>query len=285
MKKSRKILSSILTALVFTNVITPNIVGASTLNQDTIQENNSQLATENSLDVKTNFNFIKTSDISDIQYTYEENGKSYYVYESTNADLTEINTEIYEVGMGSKLLVDQFSTHIEKREDILTVTKYRDGSIVDSTNIDIKDGSLRFNSIKPASDEIYNGYVNYDGSHNKYYTSWYYAYGSNGSNYVLKLTYSVIISMLSAVTGNPYVVAGVTSAAQYILDHAIPEVYWHKDVYHVNEITYPDRRYYGSFIGERTYAKFYSDSRRSDLIGSDFYEWHDPNEWPSITIQ
>lgn len=51
---------------------------------------------------RTNFNFIETSDLNNIHYTYEENGETYSVYEKCNEDMSIINTEIYLVQGKSK---------------------------------------------------------------------------------------------------------------------------------------------------------------------------------------
>lgn len=44
---------------------------------------------------KSNFNFIESSDLSNIHYTYEENGKKYSVYERYVDSTSETYTEIY----------------------------------------------------------------------------------------------------------------------------------------------------------------------------------------------
>lgn len=46
---------------------------------------------------KTNYQFISTNDFNNIQYTYEEGGKTYRVYECVNEDFTEIHTMQYAV--------------------------------------------------------------------------------------------------------------------------------------------------------------------------------------------
>lgn len=70
-----------------------------------------------------------------MQYTYEENVKTYLVKESTNIDITEVNTEIYEVGEKSNTLVKKFTTYIDKSNDVLTVSKFDNGIEISSTTI------------------------------------------------------------------------------------------------------------------------------------------------------
>jgi hypothetical protein len=91
--------------------------------------------------------------------------------------------------------------------------------------------------------------------------------------------------VLSGISGNPYVVGGVTAAAQYIVDNCIPDVYYTREDHELHQITSAGW-YYGPPVGTRAYVDFYADSSRRFHIGSDFYEWHDPVEWPTgITIQ
>ena len=142
-------------------------------------------------------------------------------------------------------------------------------------------------SVRPGDDGYvyYDGYLHYDGSTKKYYTSWYYSYSDKDKKAVMEFTLEVVGSILTVICGADKRTAIIERIAEYIVSKMLPEFYWEKDVYLVHEITYPQRRLYGSAIGMRSCVDFYADSARTMKIGSETYEWHDPVEWPTaITI-
>ena len=61
---------------------------------------------------KKAFKFISVDDVSDIRYTYEENGSKYMVKEHANKELTEVTTDIYELNGKKILLKDHYVTNI-----------------------------------------------------------------------------------------------------------------------------------------------------------------------------
>jgi|GEM_PF-4028058 len=288
----KRILSFLLAATIVISSITPVVVNASTkretmLTNTTIVKNaeEKKSSSEEQVSEKTNYIFIETSDISNIQYSYEQDGKTFLVKECINNDLSEINTEIYEVDGLSNVLVNKYNTTIEKNNDVLIVTT-NDDSVVTKDVIDINGDSLDINrattfSRNPVSG-TYTGGLQYDYINNKYFTLWFNTGSDSGSNKISNYSLSVIISILSGVSGNPYVVAGVTQIAQLIVAEAIPIVYWNKSYQDLWEVTYPGKQYIGWAVGVRTYTDFYEDSARRYKIGSDFYEYHDPTYWPSF---
>lgn len=284
----KRVISFVLTVLLFTNLISAITARGATNDQENILEISSQILTEDSSSVKSNFNFLNTSDLSDVKYTYDEDGKTYLVKESANIDVTEINTEIYEVGEESNTLVEKFTTYIDKSNDILTVSKFDNGIEISSQTIGTVDGRLEVNNVETYAvdyNKPYTGYVNYDGRYNKYYTTWEFATKYNGSNRIYKFTLSVVIGVLSGISGNPRIVNGVTTAAQYIVNNSIKDVFYTREDHELHQITAAGW-YYGTPVGTRAYVDFYADSSRRFHIGSDFYEWHDPVEWPKgITIR
>ena len=72
----KRIISILLSVVCLSNVITPASENAtvfdSKINYTTQTSDN-----ETEVSTKTNFNFIQTSDLSSVEYTYEENNKSY----------------------------------------------------------------------------------------------------------------------------------------------------------------------------------------------------------------
>lgn len=65
-----------------------------------------------------------------------------------------------------------------------------------------------------------------------------------------------------------------------LLAENVTTLYFEKDIYHVSQITYPNKQLYGTPIGQKTYARFYSDSNRKYFLESAEYESHNPEEWP-----
>lgn len=136
----KRIISILLSVVCLSSVITPASANAkvfdSKINYTTQTSDN-----ENEVSTKTNFNFIQTTDLSSVEYTYEENNKSYLVKENANSDLTRINTEIYEVNNDSNVLVDKYVTTLEVNDNLLTITKYVDNYTI-SDEININEGYM-----------------------------------------------------------------------------------------------------------------------------------------------
>lgn len=164
MRKKIRILLLVLIVSVFANTVNFPIVNAENL----AEENELQL-TEGE---KTNFNFIKTSDLSDIVYTYEQDGKAYIVYECTTPDFSVINTEIHELRDGTEYLVEELVTYVEKENSNMVISQYRNGLLIESSNIDLVDKSVE-ESVVPndLGTGVYNGYLYYVASTGNYYTA------------------------------------------------------------------------------------------------------------------
>lgn len=237
-------------------------------------------------DEKNNFNFISIRDISDIQYTYEQSGKTYYVKESTNYNASRIDTRIFEVVNEKKILVDEFYTEFEVINDTIVFNKIKNDSIVDRFTFNLYGDKINegINVVSTDSD-TYDGFIYYDGSTGKYYTSWYYAYSFSGDNKFIELTVSAVAIILSAISDSPVTIIIIGIASELVKSN-IDTVYYDKDVYQVHQITYPERRYYGTPIGVRTCVDYYYDKAKKLHIDYTESEWHDPEEWPTaITIK
>lgn len=235
---------------------------------------------------KTNYSFVSISDLENMYYTYEQDGMLYSVYESYDTSSSEIYTEIYIEKEEGRELLEKFTTKIETIDEIMYITKYADGKIKERQSVVLSSGMVECNTnTRNVSGTTYNGRVYYDAPTGRYFTGWYYSYSHTGSNWMQYLTYTVIVATLMEIIGIPVLTDVIGAIAQTIIAENISIVYWEKDEYHVNQITYPGMQLYGSFIGQRTYVNFYSDSARRNFIGSEVNEWRNESEWPiGVTI-
>ena len=256
----KKIIAIILTAIMFMNIRSVEISKAAEVGQ---------VSTE-----RMNYNFIETLDHGNIHYTYEENGKTYCVYESINNSFTECSTRIYLVDEEVEVLVEEFTTYVGTDDGIIS-----EGVVLDEKSMAIDGSSNVFSSGRP-----YDGMIYYEARTNRYFTGWYYDHSSSGSTVFARLTYAVVAATLANAVGVDLISDAIKEYAENVIEQKIPKVYWDKDVYLVNQIRYPERTIYGSFVGQRTYVYFYSDSARTIYLGSETGEWHDTEEWPLLTI-
>lgn len=273
----KRLLSVLLSIVCLSNIITPFSVNAADYN---LAVNNTQQTsdTETSDSYKTNFNFTQTSDLTNVEYTYEENNKTYLVKENSNEDLSVINTDVYEIGTDTNILVNQYVTTLVVNNNILTVTK-SDGNNTICDTINLKENNKTVKKAISRASGTYNGGLQYDYINHKYYTLWFSTGSSNGSNKITVYSLTAIIAIIGSVTGAGG--AAVSAIAQIILSENLPIVYWTKSYQELWEVTYPGRQYIGNAVGEKIHTSFYRDSSRSSYIGSEDYEYHDPVYWPS----
>jgi len=283
MKKT--ILSLFLVVSILASLFTPTTVIATTNQGESFVEEGSLVNEKRKFEEKSNFIFFDIENFDDVKYIYEQNGKKYFVKESTTPDFSLIDTKIYIIGNDSNELVEEYTTYFEKKEDKLVINRFDNDIKTDSITIDLSSEDFLYLNGYSTYSSQYNGPVYYDGRTNKYYTGWDYKYTDLGSNIMLKFTLTVVVGILAGIAGVDVVTSGISgglaAAASFIIEYSIATVYWRKEVYELHQITYPERRYYGSFIGLKIYSYFYSDSSRSNAIGSEFYEWRDPVEWPT----
>ena len=235
---------------------------------------------------RTNYSFDEIEDYDNIHYTYEEDGKTYSVYESVNDTMTESCTEVYVLNGDEEVLVEEYTTRMETIAGALYMCKYENGVLVDQRFVDTVAEEEHSNAMFARA--VYNGKVYYEGSTRRYFTGWYYAYQDIGSTEVAKLSLSAVVLIVGKIMGiedkKDYEKQGVYDVAEKIIELAIPDIYWKKDVYEVSQIRYPEKTYYGSWVGMKVLSKIYADKGRTNLIKSKQYELR-TSEWPStITV-
>lgn len=171
----------------------------------------------------------------------------------------------------------------------MCITKYSEGKIVKKDYIDVGCKLSTVNNARNVTGTTYSGRVYYDGPTGRYFTGWYYSYSHTGSSLFRLLTYTVVAHVIMELVGCIPGVDPITETIEVIVQTIIaannPLVYWHKEEYKVNQITYPGMQLYGAAIGGRTYTDFYMDAARTNLIGSEMTEWRSELEWPKgVTI-
>lgn len=272
----KKIFLCVLCVFVLTNLSSSYIVEAS---------NSSIINMGDISGDMTNFELIDITDVHNIKYMYERDGITFIVQESANDDFSEILTQIYKIDGEMSMLVEEFTTLINRNGDAMILEQFKDGNAIESREINLSSGSLE-NLVSPLSSS-YNGYIYYDGTTGKYYTSWYYAYSHSGNTVVMQTTVTVIATILAGIcsyTGD-VVTGSLLLIAATIFDAGVDDIYYDQDIYHVHQITYPEKMYYGTPVGIRYDTDIYLDSNRNYFVGNYVDDWHDPDEWPTaITI-
>lgn len=169
---------------------------------------------------KKAFKFISVDDVSDIRYTYEENGSKYMVKEHANKELTEVTTDIYELNGKKILLKDHYVTNIYVKKGLIEIsTSYRNNKKVFD--------KISVNNIVEVPKDIN---VRAKAKARK---GWVHVYDYKGSVKFAKYTLAVVISVLggsiAAMSGITYVtggaIAGITEIAKIIVNERLPFAY------------------------------------------------------------
>lgn len=245
----------------------------------------------NSIDTKRlNYNFIETQDVNNIHYTYEENGQTYHVYEKLDVESSKSHTKIYVVDGNSEKLVEEYTMCLRQIGNATYLNKYINGRLVEKKLIKQSSTANTINNAptNTRSTTTYNGMIYYEARTNRYFTGWHYAYTDSHYNNVMNLTQTafafIVCTSIGVEMGNPKALSLVNSLWKYVIDQKVEVLYWVNEVHQVYQIRYPERTFYGTFIGQRVYTTIYADSCQAIQIGYNESEYRDPEEWPNITI-
>ena len=263
---------------------------------------------ETAVSIRTNYNFIQIEDMSAVEYTYEEGGKTYLVKESANDNLSFIETIIYEISDNNVTLVETFTTSVSVQDGTMFLEK-NDNGIITTNVVDTGTGDVYlqvpeyhsefsehytiYNSecidaslpeiAKAAEANTHPGSIRYCYIHGHYFTNWFYKYTSNGSNFVLNLTLTVLTSVILGIITDGVSVAiqiGASAVAGAVLLYSLTNLYFTSEVHQLWEVT-SSKEYIGWAVGERRYTTFYIDSaRKQALAETGFSEWQDPTYYP-----
>lgn len=227
---------------------------------------------------KTNLNYI-SKDPSYTEYTYDENGISYKVIETTNSDLSIINTKIYQKEKTNNyILTEDFTTVIQINKDVVELTVTKDGTVeVLEINInEIADTIDEFSNKTSNDYTLPKGSISTSGS--TMLTSWTFHSRTTGSTITTIRTLTVLTAVICAVVatgvGGSALYAGAVAAAQviadYIIQDNIPEVYYSKYVYYkyILNSNPPLPR------AEKVEVFYYKDAAHTIFIGSVVNEYY-----------
>lgn len=229
-----------------------------------------------------NYNFIETENVDNIHYTYEESGQTYHVYEKIGDDFSYFETKVCVVDSGKKKVLEEYTTYIRKDGDSVYLDKYMNDERVEEKLISqVNTNTTRYTT-------PYNGRVYYEARTNRYFTGWWYAYTDERYNNIKNLSLTAVAIIVATVVGaelsNPDISIEIYDAAKAFIDANVEVLYWYQDVYEVYQIHYPERTFYGTFIGQRVYTTVYADESKTRELDNFVYEYLSPTEWPSITI-
>lgn len=208
MTKLKKVISIFLVALLFTSI------------------NLNTFAQDLSNTTKTNFNFISIDDLSNVVYTYQENGKEYMVKEHANEDLTEVSTNIYELNETEDYtLTESYVTNINIENGSIEVMTTDKNDITTIDHILVKD------IVEVSTDQNIN---------TRALSGWVHIYNYSGSVKFTKYTLTVVIATLSgavaSLSGITFItggaVAGAASIAQIIVNERLPYAYMKQKGYY-----------------------------------------------------
>ncbi len=280
--RMKKTLYIMLVCIILANFLFPNISNATTLEE--IDE--TTLVTSNMTGERSNWNFINVDDISNLVYSYEQNGRTYLVVESIKSDYSEFDTVVYELINNKQIEIEKYTTKCEDQNGNLIFSRYKEDVFVDRNIVNLNSGYLG-NTVAATSDRgTYDGYIYYDGTTGKYYTAWEYAYNDTGSTKLTEQSLAFIMSAVSKIlqVAQPQYavpIGIVQEISTKIMEVAIKDIYWSKNIWEVHQILYPAKTYYGTPIGIYTEAAFYADAAHTKLISTESYEWRDSAEWPT----
>lgn len=204
----------------------------------------------------SNIEIEPNSTMQNMEYTYIDNGKTYKVIETANADLTYVYSEIYAKNSTGDYTLE-YSTITEVNESSICVTKRKNGETTQNT-IDLKqiEGSaakynstqdIKSYSIPPISDWEHHSTLNYS---YRIYT------------YTL-VAVTAVVTGVAAAAGGAFI-SGLASVVSYIIDDHIPKVWYTQYIYRKWR-KWPNPPW--EVVAEWSATFHYSDSERTDYIG------------------
>jgi hypothetical protein len=228
-------------------------------------------ASAEGLNSKSNFNFISTNP-DYTEYTYDEYGNSYKVIEKANDDMTDISTEIYIKENNNYILLENFTTTVEKIQNNIIINTENNGeitqAIIDISSDESQNGvsTINFNEINASTSSLL--------------TDWQFSQRTTGNTVVLNWTLTIVTSVIIALvatsmTGTAGVIAksAATALARKIIDMAIPILYYSQYIYHkwIKDVNPSFYR------GEKVETFFYEDSGHTRYLQTIINEYVDPN--------
>ena len=218
---------------------------------------------------------IHNSDPNNTIYTYTENGKEYRVVESSNEDLTKVDSNIYVKNKKWKYeLESKINSTIENNEVIVkTQSKGISKEKIEVFELDSLGEYIPDEILNDVPNETTSEITPFRIIEDNGLTSWYYAGTFKYSNIIAKATLSLVVAIITNVA-----LPGLASAAGVALSAtaktAISNIAGQIVSYGVSVIYYSQVVHYKYLIGtdlpraERTATSVYRDSSRTQKIGN-----------------
>lgn len=263
--KSKKIISALAIALVSTigiSTITPSKTAFASTRNNISQSNDA------SANNKNNFKFLK-NDYGDIEYTYDNDGKSYKVVEKFEKDFSHGTSNIYEKNNDGSYILSSTIETTSSGEDTITLTT------TDLKTNSTKSKIINVNDVVESSKVTKNNNVNNCESPNinlmsygnSQLTDWSYSttysYDLRVANYTAGAISALLFKHISKLGGAVTSDIGtlLSYAAGVIISEKLPKVYEEISVY------YKYAKGTNLPRAERSYTQVYKDSSRTSKIG------------------
>jgi hypothetical protein len=221
---------------------------------------------------KRDITFIKGSfeDLSDLEYTYTSNSKKYKVIESASADLTDVESKIYEESLtGEFELIADLTVNVEggvvettitpTNKEAQTVETFTRPSLSEAKAVEIFDQPLintETSSITPYAN-------NYPISDWYHYGNFFYS--TKITKYTIAAVSAAITGIVSASTlgaGTIATITAINTLTSYIIGDQIGDI-WYTDKVYYKTLVPPDPIIFRIKVAEKTTHTFYSDSSRT----------------------
>lgn len=239
---------------------------------------------------KENFIYLE-GEVGDTRlvYTYTSDNKLYKVIENASDNFDLVNSVIY-VDQGDDNFVKYATQTLVMKDGIITITINENG-VSSKEQIDT---NPRMRTINPAlANQKSTNAISYispfanlpvdggggDSWNGMPVSAWIYYGTYRNSTKIAHYTVTAVTQVLAALSGylgvpGAVVVSAITGVVSEIVKDNIPHIWWTDSVYHKTCIP-PDPNMFRKFVAERTYRDVYSNSARTDLIGTYYYSYYD----------
>lgn len=218
------------------------------------------------------------------EYTYTVNGNKYKVIDKASEDWKNVYSEIYLIKNDEDILYATESLHNSGKEIYVTINEngVETTDIINTSAMDdtVSEYNAEVNidptieNLTRASGETFDGmsvsnWIFYDE----------YKDITNIKRYTVALVISVIGAAVGVLSGSAWVSimsAGITNVAEIIVEEKIPKVYYKCNCYYKTVLP-SDPDMFRMKIAEQDYYVYYSDSSRSNKIGTGTTYYYHPD--------
>lgn len=257
----KRVLPVVLSIALISSMST-NAFAAPYVNTENEVAQNSNDLTNLWLNGKSSFKLLEAS--SENRYfvsSFTVNGTTYQIEETVNENYDLIDSKFYKIRGTEKEYIGSQTTELSKHGNDVTVSISENGRLLDIQTYNMPENNVA-NSSLSGTDSVITPYAAIE-------AQWFSQGKVNGSNNIQRYTVAAIITLLGVAAGNPYA-AGLSSIANTIILEQWETVYWTRETWIYMERcpdwpSYPDWVQAGKY---KYYTEYYSDSARTDLIGT-----------------